>query len=107
MNTKFRMVCAAAPLASACFLRAEQPAPVTPSPEFERMKSLVGVWKGQADLGQGPIEVVAEYRLLAGGTVLQERVFPGAPNEMVTMYYDKDGKLGLTHYCVLGNRPAM
>ena len=77
------------------------------SPEFERMKSLVGTWKGTTDMGQGPVELVAQYRLLAGGTVLEERVFAGTPNEMLTMYYEKDGKLALTHYCIMGNRPAM
>jgi hypothetical protein len=39
--------------------------------------------------------------------VLEERVFAGTPNEMVTMYYDKAGKLALAHYCMLGNRPEM
>jgi len=77
------------------------------SPEFERMKSLVGTWQGKVDLGQGPIEMTAQYRLLAGGSVLEERVFAGTPNEMVTMYYDEGGKLAMTHYCVMGNRPAM
>lgn len=77
------------------------------SPEFERMKSLVGTWKGTIDMGQGPTEMTLQYRLLAGGTVLEERSFPGTPNEMVTMYYDRDGRLALTHYCVLGNRPGM
>ncbi len=78
-----------------------------PSPEFERMKSLVGTWKGKADMGQGPVDITLEYRLIAGGTLLEERVFAGTPHEMVTMYYDKDGKLALTHYCVMGNRPGM
>ena len=45
--------------------------------------------------------------LLAAGSVLEERVFAGTPNEMVTMYYDQNGKLAMTHYCILGNRPAM
>jgi hypothetical protein len=69
--------------------------------------SHVGTWKGMVDLGQGPIEMVAQYRLLAGGSVVEEKVFVGTPNEMTTMFYDKDGKLALTHYCLLGNRPAM
>ena len=77
------------------------------SPEFEKLKTLVGTWKGQADMGQGPVEMTVHYRLLAGGSVLEERVFSGTPNEMVTMYYEKGGKLALTHYCMFGNRPAM
>jgi hypothetical protein len=85
----------------------DTPAPNQPSPEFERMKSLIGTWTGKADIGQGPIEMTVQYRLIAGGTVLEEKVFPGTPNEMVTMYFDKGGKLALTHYCIMGNQPGM
>lgn len=77
------------------------------SAEFQRLTALVGTWKGTTDMGQGPVEIVSEYRLIAGGSVLEERVFAGTPNEMTTVYYDKDGKLALTHYCVFGNRPGM
>lgn len=111
MKTSFHAVCATLLLAASVTLRADSPSGSTPakpaSPEFARLKSLVGSWKGTVDMGQGPIEMVAQYRLLAGGSVLEERVFAGTPNEMITMFYDKDGKLALTHYCVLGNRPAM
>ena len=51
--------------------------------------------------------MTVHYRLLAGGSVLEERVFAGTPNEMVTMFYDQSGKLALTHYCMFGNRPGM
>jgi hypothetical protein len=95
-------------LASAVCLHAAEPTKQKPaSAEFERLKTLVGTWEGKADMGQGPIDMTVHYRLLAGGTVLEERVFAGTPNEMITMYYDKAGKLALTHYCVMGNRPAM
>jgi len=71
------------------------------------MKSLVGTWQGKTDVGQGPVDMTIEYRLLAGGTIVEERSFPGTPMEMVTMYYDRGGKLAMTHYCVMGNRPGM
>jgi len=58
-------------------------------------------------MGQGPIDMTVQYRLLAGGSVLEERVFSGTPNEMITMYFDQAGKLALTHYCMFGNRPGM
>ena len=95
-------------VASATCLRADDLQRRQPSSaEFEKMKSLVGTWHGKSDFGQGPVDMTVQYRLLAGGTVLEERSFPGTPNEMITMFYEKDGKLALTHYCVLGNRPGM
>ncbi|MBI3192181.1 MAG: hypothetical protein HYZ36_05895 [Pedosphaera parvula] len=111
MKTRFTSACAMLLLASALGLQAAEVGnpqkPKPGSPEFERMKSLVGTWTGKTDMGQGPVDITMHYRLLAGGSVLEERVFAGTPNEMVTMYYDKDGKLAMTHYCVMGNRPAM
>ncbi|TAL06308.1 MAG: hypothetical protein EPO07_02055 [Verrucomicrobia bacterium] len=111
MKTKITSLCTLALLAASLGLTAAEPAktekPKPGSAEFERMKSLVGSWTGKADMGQGPIDMTVQYRLLAGGSVLEERCFIGTPNEMVTMYYDKDGKLAMTHYCVFGNRPAM
>jgi hypothetical protein len=108
MKTKFTSVCTISLLAAALALRAGEPEKPKPgSPEFERMKTLVGSWTGKADMGQGPVDMTMQYRLLAGGSVLEERVFAGTPNEMLTMYYDKGGKLAMTHYCVMGNRPAM
>ena len=96
-------------LAAASFaMAAESEKPKTQcSPEFERLKTLVGSWTGKADMGQGPVDLNVDYRLLAGGSVLEERVFAGTPNEMITMYYEKNGQLALTHYCIMGNRPAM
>src|SRR5262245_21061926 len=93
--------------ASLCLHAAEQPKQKASSPEFEKMKSLVRTWQGKTDMGQGPIDLTVRYRLLAGGSVLEERVFEGTPNEMVTMYYDQGGKLAMTHYCMMGNRPGM
>ena len=74
MKTKITVVCATLLLAAVVGLRAEEaPKPKPGSAEFERMKSLVGTWKGNVDMGQGPVEMVSQYRLLAGGTVLEER----------------------------------
>src|ERR1041384_3595720 len=88
-------------------LFAGEPKPASASPEFERMKSLVGTWKGNTAMGPGPMDFTVEYRLVSGGSAVEERIFAGTPKEMVTMYYDRKGKLNLTHYCMLGNRPGM
>src|SRR5689334_17181152 len=92
---------------SAHLLAGEPQAPPKKSWEFERMKSLVGTWKGKADMGQGMTEFTVEYRLISGGSALEERIFAGTPKEMLTIYHDRNGKLALTHYCMLGNQPGM
>ena len=108
MKTKLSVIFGAFILAGALLAAAgEMPKAKPGSPEFEQMKTLVGTWTGKADMGNGPVDMTVRYRLLAGGSVLEERVFEGTPHEMVTMYYDQGGKLALTHYCVMGNRPAM
>src|SRR6266478_3258977 len=107
MKIKITSVCAILLLANSVALNADEPKSKQSSPEFERLKTLVGTWKGKTDMGQGLIEMTVQYRLLAGGSVLEERVFSGTPNEMVTMYYEQGGKLALTHYCMFGNRPGM
>jgi hypothetical protein len=108
MKTQITSVCTALLLLAAFSLKAGEPQKSKPcSPEFDRLKTLVGTWTGKTNMGQGPVDMTVQYRLLAGGSVLEERVFAGTPNEMVTMYYDKAGKLAMTHYCMLGNRPQM
>jgi hypothetical protein len=107
MNTKLQSICASLFLAASLWTTAGESPAKTASPEFERMKTLVGTWQGKTDMGQGPVDLTVSYRLIAAGSVLEERTFAGTPNEMVTMYYDKAGKLALTHYCMMGNQPAM
>ena len=102
------IICMACSMAVAIAVSAAEevkPAAKAGSPEFERMKSLVGTWTGKVDMGNGPVDMTATYHLIAGGSVLEERVFAGTPNEMTTVFYDKNGKLAATHYCIFGNRP--
>ncbi len=77
--------------------------PYKGSAEFERIKSLAGKWLGTMD-GQ---KMDLEYTIVAGGSAVMERTFVGTPMEMVTLYNDKAGKLALTHYCMLHNRPHL
>ena len=113
MKTMLKTLCAALFLTSALWLNAAEtaaaptPPAVKRSAEFERMKTLAGTWTGKTDMGQGPVEISIQYRVIAAGSVVEERCFIGTPNEMVSMYYDDGGKLAMTHYCMLGNRPVM
>ena len=82
-------------------------APSSAAARLEAMKALAGTWlfhAGGADSKDGG-EVV--YRVTGAGSVLEERLKAGAPDEMVTMIHADGSDLVLTHYCVLGNQPRM
>jgi hypothetical protein len=82
-------------------------APYSGSKEYERMKQLVGVWEGTSNMGKEGQPVRVEYRLTAGGSAIVETLFPGTPEEMISVYHDNQGKLSMTHYCMLQNQPSM
>jgi hypothetical protein len=81
--------------------------PVSHSKDFEKMKELVGVWEGKADMGKGAEPLKVTYELTSAGNAIVERFAAGTPHEMVTVYHDYNGKLAMTHYCSLGNQPYM
>jgi hypothetical protein len=73
-------------------------------PEFEKMKSLVGEWKGTS-MDKKPVTVT--YTLVSDNSALMERLAVGGESEMVTMYYPDGDHLMMTHYCSAHNQPRM
>ncbi len=71
--------------------------------EWNRMKSLVGAWKGTAE-GK-PVSVT--YALVSNGTALMETLDGDHDTTMITMYAPDGASLLATHYCAAGNQPRM
>lgn len=86
----------------------KMPKPPSASAELSQIKLLAGRWSGtahEADGSSKPAEV--EYRVTSGGSAVVETLFAGTDHEMVSVYHDRNGKLDMTHYCMLGNQPEM
>jgi len=77
------------------------------APAFERIRGLAGKWSGEISMGEEKHPAEVEYRVTAAGSAVEEVLFRGTPNEMVTMYYRDGPRLLLTHYCAAGNQPTM
>lgn len=74
---------------------------------LEKMMKLAGTWL-LADKDGKPTEQIASViKVTAGGSVVHETLFPGQPQEMVSVYSVDGPDLIMTHYCVLGNQPRM
>ena len=79
------------------------------NPAWEKLKTLVGDWKGTyagAD-PHGNGEVKISYKLVSNGTALMETLESGHDTTMVTMYHVDGNRLLATHYCSAGNQSRM
>ena len=82
--------------------------PYTGSVEFEKIKALAGNWEGTVTEPDGKVDKAgAKYQVTSGGSAVVETLFPGTPHEMVSVYYDKNGKLTMMHYCMLKSKPEL
>jgi hypothetical protein len=76
------------------------------SAAFTQLTALVGQWEGHITTPDGPPGAV-RYELTAGGSAIEETLFPGSPHEMLTVYHREGEDLVLTHYCAARNQPRM
>ena len=77
------------------------------SPEFNKLKSLAGNWRGQKEMQGKKVTVDLNYKVSSAGSAVVETIFKGAPHEMVTVYTEVEGKIHMTHYCALQNQPSL
>ncbi len=75
--------------------------PMTPHPEFDRMKQLVGRWEGKSP--EGP--VVATFRLTGDSSALMQLLAEGSKQEMLTVFHPDGPNVMGTHYCAMHNQP--
>src|SRR5262245_44393289 len=89
----------------------DKTAPKLPAPPtnaaLEKMKKLAGTWLLADKDGKPTDQVASIIKVTAGGSAVHETLFPGQPQEMVSVYTVDGSDLIMTHYCVLGNQPRM
>ena len=76
-------------------------------PGLEKLKKLAGTWVAADKDGKPTDQVMSVIRVTAAGSAVHETLFPGQPQEMVSIYTRDGNDLVMTHYCALGNQPRM
>ncbi len=95
------------PLAAKGEDRTEKVPPASANPNFEKLKKLEGTWLAADESGNPTEQVMSVIKVTAGGSAVQETLFPGQPQEMVSLYALDGTDLVMTHFCVLGNQPRL
>lgn len=85
--------------------RANPPDPAAAAAAFERLKGLAGRWEGRSTKGWTD---TSEVRVIAKGSVVEQRAFDAHPGEEMRTLFSMDGdRLILTHYCVARRHPRL
>jgi hypothetical protein len=80
---------------------------VPQSPEWTKLKTLVGSWEGTMDEGGKPMPATAEVRMTGDGSAIMHVMGKDSPYEMVTMIHPDGKRVLATHYCAAHNQPRM
>jgi hypothetical protein len=84
-----------------------KPAPPPTNPGLEKMKKLAGTWVVADKDGKPTDKIASVIKVTAAGSAVHETLFPGQPQEMISIYTCDGADLVMTHYCMLGNQPRM
>jgi len=105
--TRIAHVFAAAALAAGIAAAGEHGSKVASTPQWEKLKTLVGEWDSSTVEGAKKPPTHLSVRMTGGGSAMMHWMAAGTPHEMVTMFaMDKDDLLA-THYCAAHNQPRM
>lgn len=77
---------------------------------FERLKGLVGEWKGSYEWSgarSGGGEIHATYYLSGYGATLIENLSDGTEISMTSAYHLDGDSLRMTHFCAAANQPRL
>ena len=80
---------------------------VPQTPEWQRLKTLVGSWDGTMEEGGTSMPATVEVRMTGDGSAIMHVLGKDSPYEMVTMIHPDGKRLLATHYCAAHNQPRM
>jgi hypothetical protein len=80
---------------------------VPETPQWQKLKTLVGNWEGTVEMDGKTLPAVVEVRMTGGGSAIMHVMDKGGPYEMVTMIHPDGKRLLATHYCAAHNQPRM
>src|ERR1044071_9509421 len=63
---------------------------------FAKLKKLAGDWTNKEDKS-GKEMVTLRYRVISGGSAVEEEMLPGSPGSMTSIYHLDNGSLVMTH----------
>ncbi|HYK88977.1 MAG TPA: hypothetical protein VE398_09415 [Acidobacteriota bacterium] len=100
-------VLAALTVSAAATFAQEHGSKVAGTPQWEKIKSLVGEWEGYAMEGGQKISTHISVRMTGDGSAVMHWIDAGTPHEMVTMFHMDQSELLASHYCSAHNQPRL
>ncbi len=110
LSRRFLLVAVLAFAAAAGFAagQGESKKSVVPqTPEWAKLKTLVGEWEAVMDMGGKQMATRLEIRMTGDGSAIMHLMDKDTSHEMITMVHPDGKRLLATHYCAAHNQPRM